>query len=300
MKLTYFTKTPNFGDALNPLLLNRIFPDFFDEDDSQIFLGIGSILHMSFPQAKEKIVFSTGYAYYGDLPVIDNTYHVACVRGPLTANALKLDPKLSITDGAALLKTFDFPETAKKYDHSFIPHHASALFYDWKKICEEAGYHYIDPSGDCKKVIKQIRQSKVVIAEAMHGAIVADTLRIPWIPVKLYPTINEFKWQDWTASLSMEYKPNVLASLYSKDMIHEKVIDRLRMHKLEAYSKNISRMYQTYQNIFLNGSVIKNFANLKRKRTFISHETILDLKIEQLLEKACNLKKRYESLQRAE
>lgn len=299
MKLTYFTKTPNFGDALNPLLLNSIFPDFFDEDDSHIFLGIGSILHMSFPQAKEKIVFSTGYAYYGDLPIIDSTYDIACVRGPLTAKVLNLDPKLSITDGAALLKTFNYPETAKKYDHSFIPHHASTLFYNWKKICDESGYHYIDPSSDCEKVIEQILQSKVVIAEAMHGAIVADTLRIPWIPVKLYPTINSFKWRDWTESLNLIYDPKVLTPLYSKNIIREKVENKLKMQKLRVFNKSISSLYQAYQDVFLNGDVIKNFGNLKREKAFLSHELLLDLKIEQLEEKAAMLKKRYRLLERA-
>jgi len=35
------------------------------------------------------------------------------VRGPLTANILKIDPALAITDGAALLRYFDFPRQVK-------------------------------------------------------------------------------------------------------------------------------------------------------------------------------------------
>jgi succinoglycan biosynthesis protein ExoV len=46
-----------------------------------------------------------------------------------------------------------------------------------------------------------------VVTEAMHGAIVADTLRIPWIPVVCSPEIATFKWRDWTASLDLPYRP---------------------------------------------------------------------------------------------
>ena len=39
----------------------------------------------------------------------------------------------------------------------------------------------------------------------MHGAIIADTLRIPWIPISTRPSINTFKWLDWCESMELEY-----------------------------------------------------------------------------------------------
>ena len=44
----------------------------------------------------------------------------------------------------------------------------------------------------------------------MHGAIVADTLRIPWVPVVCSPAIPPFKWIDWTRSLDLDYRPRGL------------------------------------------------------------------------------------------
>jgi succinoglycan biosynthesis protein ExoV len=44
----------------------------------------------------------------------------------------------------------------------------------------------------------------------MHAAIVADALRVPWIPVVLSPQSNSFKWLDWTLSLSLPYNPTTL------------------------------------------------------------------------------------------
>lgn len=296
MKLIYFQKAPNFGDALNPFIFSKYFSGFFDEDETEILLGIGSILHLEFPEETKKTVFSTGYAFYGNLPVIDKNYHFSCVRGPLTAQALKINPKLAITDGAALLRDFNFPEVEKKFEYSFIPHHASLFFNDWERICMEAGYHYIDPLSNYEEILSQILASKTVIAEAMHGAIVADTLRVPWIPVKLYPTINEFKWRDWTASMSIKYEPHILPSIYSSKMIDQKVAAKFRMSEDVFYVKSISNIYKSYQNYFLNKDVLRRFSDLKNKKTFLSKEQLLDSKVEQLLEKIEGIKKTHQTL----
>src|SRR3569623_1144475 len=45
------------------------------------------------------------------------------------------------------------------------------------------------------------------MTEAIHGAIVADTLRVPWIPVACSPEVAPFKWIDWTQSLGLDYRP---------------------------------------------------------------------------------------------
>jgi succinoglycan biosynthesis protein ExoV len=56
-------------------------------------------------------------------------------------------------------------------------------------------------------VLRVLSEARLVVTEAMHGAIVADTLRIPWIPVVCSPEIATFKWRDWTASLDLPYRP---------------------------------------------------------------------------------------------
>ena len=44
----------------------------------------------------------------------------------------------------------------------------------------------------------------------MHGAIVADTLRVPWIPVRTNPKILPFKWLDWCQSVKLPYRYEVI------------------------------------------------------------------------------------------
>ena len=92
-----------------------------------------------------------------------------------------------------------------------MPHHTSITSVDWKSVCEPLGIEYIDPTADICSSLQKIQASDVVIAEAMHAAIVADALRVPWVPVNLHGGyINSFKWNDWCGSLGLEYKPYTL------------------------------------------------------------------------------------------
>ena len=134
MKLCYYSEKQNLGDAINPLIFNKFLPDFFDNNEEEKFLGIGSIIGFpEFHKAEKKIVFSSGFAY-GELPKIDDSYDFICVRGPLTAKKLGLDIKTAITDGAILINTFDFGTPEKIYKYSFMPHIGSESFYPWKEL----------------------------------------------------------------------------------------------------------------------------------------------------------------------
>jgi succinoglycan biosynthesis protein ExoV len=169
MKLFYIKD--NFGDALNPIIFNHFLPNFFDNNSEELVLGIGSILGFPMEEARRKIVFSSGFgagqpSVYGSVPSIDQSFEVVCVRGPLTAKILGLPTETAVTDGAALLRFFDFPTLNKRYQVSFMPHISSEAIYDWETICKKVGFHYISPRQLPMEVIMQIRQSELLIAEA--------------------------------------------------------------------------------------------------------------------------------------
>lgn len=41
----------------------------------------------------------------------------------------------------------------------------------------------------------------------MHAAIIADTMRVNWIPVVASHEISTFKWLDWLSTSDVEYNP---------------------------------------------------------------------------------------------
>ena len=293
MRLRYFEST-NFGDALNPFIFNSLLPNFFDNDPSVDFFGIGSILGFNMvTEAKRKVLFSSGFAY-GTKPSIDNTYDVFCVRGPLTAKALGIDEKLAIVDGAVLLKFLPSEKIIKEYDYSFMPHWESELKFDWKALCDTLNIQYISPMQDYKTTIKQILKSKVVIAEAMHAAIVADALRVPWIPVKAYQGINDFKWNDWAASLELPYQPIAIPSLFNntafvRELCSKKISPLLPQ---SVYGIGINA-YQVYQRSSTQPKALQMLEQIKKGRQYLSKDEILESKANQLREKLEQVKRKY-------
>jgi succinoglycan biosynthesis protein ExoV len=213
MKLTYFRgQVPNFGDELNAYMWPRLLPqDFLDEDGSELFLGIGSILWEHYPQNARKYVFGSGYGGYAAAPdVHDGTWDVIFVRGPRTAAELGLPPAKGICDSAILLRELDLPPAAENIGVAFMPHYHSFSRGCWPEACAKAGIRLIDPRDDVEKIISEIRGARMLITEAMHGAIVADALRTPWLAVRPIHAENASKWADWGEALGLELAPQPL------------------------------------------------------------------------------------------
>lgn len=292
MRLRYYEKD-NFGDALNPLIFKKLLPDFFDQDPEHDFFGIGSIIGLPMvKKAKNKIVFSSGFAY-GKLPQLDNSYDIICVRGPLSAKALNINKKLGVADGALLLKELNYEAVKKEYDFTFMPHLDSENRYSWDTICEEAGIHYVSPTADPEFVIQEILKSECVIAEAMHYAIVADTLRVPWIAVKAYSTINDFKWQDYTSSLNTNYDPISLAPLYSPEAVKGFLKRRSPVSLPEPVYNLAGTARAGYEKLWLKDRAVKGLAKAKEAVPQLSKDEIFKSKVDELLERLYFVKKRY-------
>lgn len=235
MKLWYFHDAiGNFGDDLNPWLWHRLLPNYFDGRPDKLFLGIGTIIRAEVPREPLKLVFGSGTGY-GDVPDLDDRWRFYCVRGPLTAERLGLPLECAVTDAAALVAAVRPPAGRNAGPMSFMPHHASALRFDWRRLCRRLGIAYLDPAAPVPELLDAIAGSRAVIAEAMHGAIVADALRVPWIPVAIYDHINAFKWDDWSRSLELPYAPQPI----------EPVTDNASQRPLRRFHRYLRRVRRT-------------------------------------------------------
>ncbi|MGQ4647711.1 polysaccharide pyruvyl transferase family protein [Lyngbya aestuarii] len=216
MKLFYYQRqdgTANFGDSLNLWLWKQLLPGVFDEDETTAFIGIGTLINNLLPDrvpnAKRIIIFSSGVGYEKGTPLIDDSWKIYCLRGLLSAQKLGVPASLAITDGAILVRRLFKTDSIKVNRFAFMPHihHANYGSDIWKSICTEIGFAYIDPRSPIEQILSAINQTEVLLAEAMHGAIVADALRVPWIPVCSSARILTFKWQDWCSSIEVKYQP---------------------------------------------------------------------------------------------
>lgn len=222
MKLVFFRgKVPNFGDELNTTVWDSVLPSgFLDDDESDLFVGIGSIIGDHLPATSRKHVMGSGYAGYMGRPDMgDGSWNIAFVRGPRTAAVLGLPPEKAICDSAILLRTMDLPAATAGIDVAFMPHYESLERGFWAEACKIAGITLIDATDPTDKILGQIKGARVLITEAMHGAIVADALRTPWIGVKPIYRGHHMKWLDWSEALSIDLrvhnlKPSSVLELY--------------------------------------------------------------------------------------
>ena len=138
-------------------------------------------------------------------------------------------------------------------------------------------------------------QSEVVIGEAMHYVITADVLRVPWIAVKAYSNINEFKWKDWALSLGVTYNPVSLAALYDD---YRKLLfiinDKSKYIIPGALSDILAKSYIKYQNISLKDSTLEKLESAKRIQPQLSRDNIFHQRVDMLLERLEKPKSKYD------
>ena len=211
MKLEYSrpaNNSGNFGDDINEWFWNESLPGALDEDDSVILLGMGTILSRWFtdklPLKSKKIVIGSGGGKKGGPPILDGLWHVYGVRGPLTASYSNLPSEMILTDPAMLITRMDIGQlNSSQRGVGFMPHIWSVDQWNWRETCKQLGLTYLDPRADSKETIRAIASLERVVTEAMHGAIVADAVRTPWVAVSIADAFEPSKWCDWAGSLGL-------------------------------------------------------------------------------------------------
>jgi len=193
----------NFGDELNTLIWPRLLPGFFDQDPTELFLGIGSVLDARHPPDALKIVAGAGYGGYQPRASLDQRWVIHWVRGPRTARALGLDAATGLGDPAMLLPCAGWATAGGGETVGFMPHFESLGRGAWQQVAHIAGVRLIDPRDEPPAVIAAIRQCRVLLTEALHGAIVADTLRVPWVALEPLLPVHRAKWHDWADTLGL-------------------------------------------------------------------------------------------------
>ncbi len=207
----YYSRSSNHnvGDDLNPYLWPHFFgADAFDDGMDRVFVGIGSVLEPRLNKRNVlRIVFGSGARSARTVPDIRRgDWDIGFVRGPRTARALGADIPY-ISDPAiltpSLWKTNPGPRSGIGYVPYFVgPDHAGP------RIADALDAVLIRPSLPPDQFVAALSRCEYVISESLHGAILADAYRIPWIGCHNYGLVNDcetalFKWGDWLDSLGL-------------------------------------------------------------------------------------------------
>jgi hypothetical protein len=210
----------NFGDELNALFWPRLLPGLLDDKPDTLFLGIGSVLDARHDSTVTKVVAGAGYGGYAKPATLDGSWVIHWVRGPHTAQLLGLSPAFGLGDPAMLLPLAGLgrPNDGRSKvgrPVGFMPHFESLAHGAWAEAAALAGVDLIDPRGDPIAILAAIAECRVLVSEAMHGVIVADALRVPWVALLPLVPVHRPKWQDWgeVLGLQIEFQPGCASSL---------------------------------------------------------------------------------------
>jgi succinoglycan biosynthesis protein ExoV len=210
MDLIYY-KDPdgNFGDDLNEWIWDYLLPGWQAWDHSTSLLGVGTLLNKARldPLRDRRLLIVGSGVGYGSVPTLPlpTSWDVRSVRGPQSARLLGLPMGAGLLDPAVMIPEFaEFSAIKTAGAPIFIPHHSSLGRHNWTEACRGAGVDFVSPSKNSKDVIRRIAAAPLVIAESMHAAILADSFRVPWIPIRISHLFNAAKWIDWAESLELD------------------------------------------------------------------------------------------------
>ena len=238
MKLYYYKAEQNFGDLLNPVLINTLFniPVEYSSPQECELCAIGSILesfftsNMNIKQRIKKrlsrsiIVWGSGFIEseqdkkYIPIKKLD----VRAVRGLLTLKRiqkyLKPDNDIVLGDpGLLCSRLIDTHNIKKKYDLGIIPHYVDKNS-EYLKNIKVKNSVVIDIQQPVDTVLHQIAQCKCIISSAMHGLIASDSLGIPNIRMILSDKIvgGDYKFDDYYSVFGITNHPRVIIDKNTK------------------------------------------------------------------------------------
>ena len=208
IKLYWHRSKNNFGDILNPLLIEQItgkqvvwvHPKFSTKEN---YIAIGSILESA---SNYTIVWGSGF--------ISKTGHchktplkVCAVRGPRSREKLIQDgiecPEI-YGDPALLLPRVYKPSIEKEFELGIIPHFVDKDNVWLKNIQKNVEIKVLDiQESDPYVFIDQLLSCKKIASSSLHGIIVADAYSIPsiWIDFSDQVIGDGFKFLDYFASV---------------------------------------------------------------------------------------------------
>jgi pyruvyltransferase len=203
----HWSKSANWGDALNPFLVEAISgkPARFEQARFvNKFFCIGSIL-----QSVDE--WST---VWGSGLIASNSKlkappeRILAVRGPLTKNVLAaagISCPNVFGDPALLLPRF-FPCEGQATNAVGVVPHYTEMSHPWIQSCIKEGIKVIDVLSETKCFVREILSCETILSSSLHGLICADSYGVPsrWIELGSEVIGEGFKFRDYYSSIHFD------------------------------------------------------------------------------------------------
>ena len=213
----WWNEQPNFGDAINPIIVEKLFntPVEWAELKNADLVGAGSCLQWV---AKESInrthrlhVWGTGYMFDKEPAISSPLVEHHAVRGKMSQQYGQLDD-VAIGDPGLLSPLLLDKLVVKKYRVGVVPH---LWNIDDRKLAEAVlrypNTKIIDVRLPAINVVEQIASCEFIYSSSLHGLIVADSFNIPnqWIGFSNKLFGGAWKFEDYYSIFEIN-SPHIL------------------------------------------------------------------------------------------
>jgi len=194
----------NWGDAINPVLIGRlagrqVLSAGWNLSGRPVYSVVGSVLD----NASEPclVIWGSGFMHRdGRMAVAPS--HVCAVRGPLTRRKLQDqglvcpeaygDPALLYAGLISCVKTGGGRI-------GIVPHFTDQSSLLLESLAQRLGLHVVNIRGNVDAVMHEIASCDWIASSSLHGIVIADSLGIPNVWVKLSGNVmgGNFKFHDY-------------------------------------------------------------------------------------------------------
>ena len=251
----------NFGDALNPIIMERLGNIKIKSVplNNAVGIGIGSLGDMMLMDKHDTnytkspiFVFSTGigfeeggFFHNPDIILPERLKrNVKCyaLRGKLTDARFEkmIGHKTGavLGDGGLLVsKLIDKDKIEKKYELGIVPHFADKENLVFTEIVKNIpNSKILDPTVTVDAFLHDLCECKAVISTAMHPLIACDALRSPNLWVRISEkTTSRYKFHDYYSVYDLDKEPfDLLKNGFTKDDL-QKLIDNYDVADEKVY-----------------------------------------------------------------
>jgi len=196
---------PNWGDALNPVLVELVSgrkAQYLEELHHDRYLAIGSVLGTANEHAE---VWGSGFIREHE-PLLGRPRAVHAVRGPLSREALLRQdvecPEI-YGDPALLLPRFFNPQVGKRYAVGIIPHYVDKGHAWVEQYRRDPQVLIIDIESGITEFVRLVKSCEVILSSSLHGLICADAYGVPnaWIRLSDDVMGGDYKFRDYRLSI---------------------------------------------------------------------------------------------------
>ncbi|HNS21161.1 MAG TPA: polysaccharide pyruvyl transferase family protein [Sedimentisphaerales bacterium] len=250
LKLYWSRSKPNFGDAMSPMVCERLAgcPVVYADRRHCDLVAQGSLLHRFREWFFHPPIHVWGTGYIEECRARRSRFHYHAVRGHLSARLIR-GAMIDTFGDPGLLADVLWPElcrTPKRHKIGLVPHYSERTHPAVKQLMDLTDDSLmIDVFQDVTEVLRQVASCECVLSSSLHGLVVADAFGVPnaWLRLSGELRGNEFKFRDYYSVYGLDQTVRPLTAEEITLQRLARITDEYARPGLDQIKENLIRAF---------------------------------------------------------